>query len=134
IEDWHYINHAPSIVQKLTRREQMGCMGMPGTTLALYHTRSSTMLPPVLTVYRLKSPLKVQGMQQEVQSIDTILMMLAPDNVSNEVLEVLSFISSLLVQQSGAANLFANGNEYEIKQFLAFQLTQFIKQQHILEE
>src|SRR5699024_657471 len=89
---------------------------------------------PVFTVYRLKSPLKVQGMQQEVQSIDTILMMLAPDNVSNEVLEVLSFISSLLVQQSGAANLFANGSEYEIKQFLAFQLTQFIKQQHILEE
>src|SRR5699024_6863717 len=131
---WHYINHAPTIVQKLTSREQMGGMGMPGTTLALYHTRSSTVLQPVFTVYRLKSPLKVQGMQQEVQSIDTILMMLAHDNVSNEVLEVLSFISSLLVQQSGSAKLFANGSEYEIKQFLDFQLTQYIKQQHILEE
>src|SRR5699024_9678490 len=101
LEDWHFIDHAPTIVQKLTSREQMGGMGTAGTTLALYHTRSSTVLQPVFTVYRLKSPLKVQCMQQEVQSIDTILMMLAPDNVSNEVLEVLSFISSLLVQQSG---------------------------------
>src|SRR5699024_2690171 len=121
LEDWHFVDHAPTIVQKLTSREQMGGMGMPGTTLALYHTSSSTVLQPVFTVYRLESPLTVPGMQQEVQSIDTVLMMLAPDNVSSEVLAVLSFISSLLVQQSGAANLFANGSEYEIKQFLAFQ-------------
>src|SRR5699024_4812488 len=99
-----------------------------------YHTRASTVLQPVFTVYRQKSPSKVQSMQQEAQSIDTILMMLAPDNVSHEVLEVLIFISSLLLQHSGAPNLCANGNEYEIKQFLAFQLTQFVKQQHILEE
>lgn len=134
LEKWHYINHAPTIVQKLINREKMGGMGMPGSTIALYHTRSNAVLQPVFTIYRLRNPLTVQGMQQESQSIDTILMMLAPDDASDESLEVLSFISSLLVQQSATVKLFTKGNENEIKQFLAFQLTQFIKQQNILEE
>src|SRR5699024_10320469 len=61
LEDWHFIDHAPMIVQKLTSREQMGGMGMPGKNFAFYLIRSRTELQPVLTDYRMTNTIKVQG-------------------------------------------------------------------------
>lgn len=134
LEQLHYITQASAVFQKLIAREALGGMGLPGTTVALHHTRSNAVLQPLFTVYRLRYPIEVQGMQEESLPIDTVLMMLAPEAVSDEALETLSFISSLLVQQEASATLFASGREKEIHQFLAFHLMQFIQQNHILEE
>ena len=134
LEQLHYITQASAVFQKLIAREALGGMGLPGTTVALHHTRSNAVLQPLFTVYRLRNPIEVQGMQEESLPIDTVLMMLAPEAVSDEALETLSFISSLLVQQEASATLFASGREKEIHQFLAFHLMQFIQQNHILEE
>lgn len=134
LEQLHYMTQASAVFQKLVAREALGGMGLPDTTVALYHTRSSSVSQPIFTIYRLKKPLEVQGMQQEALPVDTILMMLAPEKTTDEVLKVLSFISSLLVQQEASATLFAGGSEEEVHQFLAFHLMQFIKRNHILEE
>src|SRR5699024_12107476 len=134
LEQLHYITQASAVFQKLIAREALGGMGLPGTTVALHHTRSNAVLQPLFTVYRLRNPIEVQGMQEESLPIDTVLMMLAPEAVSDEALETLSFISSLLVQQKASATLFASGREKEIHQFLAFHLMQFIQRNHILEE
>lgn len=134
LEQLQYITQASAIFQKLIAREALGGMGLPGTTVALYHTRSTAVVQPIFMVYRLRSPLEVQGMQEGALPIDTILMMLAPEAASDEVLETLSFISSLLVQQEASATLFASGREEEVHQFLAFHLMQFIQRNHILEE
>src|SRR5699024_7846315 len=83
---------------RLLEREKAGGLGVPSTSIILFHTRSRAITHPNLTIYSLRYPISVRGMDGQWMDADTLLFMLAPEAAPQEMLEVFSYVSSLLVK------------------------------------
>lgn len=114
----------PEIVAELlVEREQQGSQMIPDTRLALFHTRSRHIRIPSLSLYRLSEPLLLSGTQETVQEV---LLMLGPRELSRDSLEVLSEISALLLQGEMIA-LLEHGSRDEITRYIADELIEFFR-------
>lgn len=128
LEKCKIINNKEAVLTKLLNREKLGGLGIPNTYLSLFHTRSESVMIPNFSIYTLKEPLTVVGMDGENMEIHRVLLMLAPESPDNTVLEVFSFLSSLVIQEQETVQMFTNDNEQQLKQFLANKLYEFIKE------
>lgn len=108
--------------QRLIQREQSGSQMIPGTAVALFHTRGEEIMRSSLSLYRLESPLIVEAASPS--QLSHFLLMLAPRTLSKEVLEVLSEISAMLLD-TVMINLLEAGNEAEIRDYLTIHLRLF---------
>ncbi|WP_173917159.1 BglG family transcription antiterminator [Halobacillus sp. Marseille-Q1614] len=117
-----------SLVKKaLTEREKLGGLGIPGTGLALYHTRTDEIKQPSFTVHILEDPIKIMGMDQQETEMTTMLLMLAPKDFHQEGLELLSFLSSLIVEDSNAIETLESKDKDKILHYLSNQLHHFLR-------
>ncbi|WP_138493894.1 BglG family transcription antiterminator [Paenibacillus pinistramenti] len=114
--------HPEKITNLLIERDLLGSLVIPDSSLALFHTRSTDILQPSLSLYRLSQPVK---MDQQTD-ITVILIMLAPWELPKESLEVLSEISALLLWPE-LIRLMEQGSEQEVKQFLSSELMGYFK-------
>ena len=126
------IIHPNKIIKKLQEREKLSGLGIPGTSAALYHTRSKDIIQPIFSIYTLTYPLTIQGMDNESMTINTILLMLAPEKAQQEVLEVFSFLSSLLIQDEVSLRLFSSGDREKVKNYLSEQYRTFLLEKNLL--
>lgn len=121
-EEASIIADVPAVVQRLTDRERMATQIIPGTSLALFHTRSRFIQNRAISLYRLTQPMVLgQG-----DSVQVILLMLANRELSRESLEVLSEISSLLLKAE-VVHLLEVGTEEQIRNVLAEELLSFFE-------
>ncbi|WP_096272481.1 BglG family transcription antiterminator [Paucisalibacillus globulus] len=126
------IIHPNKIIKKLQEREKLSGLGIPGTSAALYHTRSKDIIQPIFSIFTLTYPLTIQGMDNESMTINTILLMLAPEKAQQEVLEVFSFLSSLLIQDEVSLRLFSSGDQEKVKNYLSEQYRTFLLEKNLL--
>ncbi|WP_412977228.1 BglG family transcription antiterminator [Ornithinibacillus sp. 179-J 7C1 HS] len=131
LEALEIIRNKRVIHDKLIKREQISGLGIPNTSMSLYHARSDEVVKPCFRVYTLPNPILVRGMDEADMEINTILLMLAPENTSKEVLEILSYISNLLIQREENIRLFELGDEIKIKEFLTKQFQRFLKEKNL---
>ncbi|GGI44559.1 transcriptional regulator MtlR [Paenibacillus marchantiophytorum] len=118
------IEEVGPIVNLLLERERLSSQVIPDTGLALFHIRSEQVLRPSFTLFRLKEDLPLEsGIPSEVKQL---LLMLGPQKLSKESLEVLSEISSLLLIPE-MIELLKSGNQTEIKQFISQELAAFLE-------
>ena len=122
------IQSVSPVVEALLKREERGGLGIPGTRLALYHTRSELVNRPSFTVYSLKKPFLIKAMDQSEISADTLLLLLSPEKVSSQALEVLSYISSMFIENEEGVALFQSGDTKAISSYLATQFEQFFEE------
>ena len=116
---------------KLIERAQLGGVGIPETKLALYHTRDNHILSPTFTIYRLRKPIQITGMDGNRMDMNTILLMLSPQSVNSEVIEIMSSISGLLIQEPKAIELLEEADEDAIKRFLSEHFFNYIQQKQV---
>ncbi|MGI8314858.1 BglG family transcription antiterminator [Halobacillus mangrovi] len=116
-----------SITKYLLDREKVGGLGIPDTGLALYHTRQDYIPVPSFTVILLDGPLSIQGMDGEPMESNVFILMLAPRDISKEGLEVLSFLSTLLIEDPVSTETFQSRDEGLIKKYVSNQIHQFFK-------
>jgi mannitol operon transcriptional antiterminator len=114
-----FVSETNGVVQALIEREKIAGLGIPGTSLALYHTKSDLVNEISFTIARLSQPITVIGMDGSEVVINTILLMLSPLDTTDESLEVLSGISSLIIRDEQSINVFQNGSENEILDLMA---------------
>ncbi|MDY0396131.1 PRD domain-containing protein [Virgibacillus halophilus] len=55
------ITNKTAVLEKLLQREKIGGLGIPGSTLALFHTRSDDILTAVFQIYDLEEALHLRG-------------------------------------------------------------------------
>lgn len=132
LADKKIIRNEEIVFKKLQLREQISGLGIPATSIALYHTRSNAIRKPTFSIYKLNHPLTIRGMDNEQMEMDTVIVMLAPEITHQEVLEILSFLSSLIIQDETSISLFESGDEPKIKQYLSEQLEQFIHEKKLI--
>lgn len=120
------IRSEETVVQALLEREQLGGIGIPDTKLAFFHTRHPDVLTPSFTMHRLSKPVILDGMDQQEMEADTMIVMLAPEANHAEGLEVLSFMSGMIIESDESIALFQSGQEEEIKEWAASKLETFL--------
>jgi mannitol operon transcriptional antiterminator len=123
------IRDQEQVLTHLLNREKIGGLGIPDTPFALYHTRSSAIPVPSFTIYTLTKWQTVTGMHQEEMKVNTILLMLAPESAPQEMLAVLSHISSLIIKDDESKAIFSSGSYEKIYSFLCHQLEKYFYEQ-----
>ncbi|WP_156855261.1 BglG family transcription antiterminator [Oceanobacillus sp. AG] len=126
------IKNSETILTKLMEREQVGGLGIPDTSLALFHTRSRDVPSIHFSIYVLENPRLMRGMDGKEMEVKHILVMLAPKDIQQERLETLSYLSSLLIQEDEAVRLFESADETAIKFYLAERFQMFLKDKRLL--
>ncbi|MFG6149693.1 BglG family transcription antiterminator [Halobacillus sp. B23F22_1] len=129
LEQEEVIQSADGVLEALSEREKVGGLGIPGTKLALYHTRSTEVKRPSFTVHIVDRTIPVKGMDGEEAGVSTILLMLAPQEINKESLEVLSFLSSLIVDDPKGIETLQSQDEDKIMHYMSNQLHQFFKKE-----
>lgn len=126
------IKNSETVFTKLMEREQVGGLGIPDTSLALFHTRSRDVPSIHFSIYVLENPRLMRGMDGKEMEVKHILVMLAPKDIQQESLETLSYLSSLLIQEDEAVRLFESADETAIKFYLAERFQTFLKDKRLL--
>ncbi|PRR70114.1 BglG family transcription antiterminator [Clostridium thermopalmarium] len=107
------------IIKKLIlKREEKGNVVIPGTGVALLHTRSDEMVIPFIGVYRIDEPLCMGSIGFTTEDVDTFLVMIARENESNYILKVLGKVSISLIEKKDFINLLKLSNIADIRNYL----------------
>lgn len=125
LEKKEIIRNKAEIVNKLLEREKLGGLGISNIQLALFHSRNKEIIKPALMLYFLEKPVIVKSMDNKFTNVDKLLLLLAPADISKEGLEILSEISSLLVEEEIISVLAAKKAE-DIRAFFLKSLYRYI--------
>lgn len=120
------IDNKTGVFNALVAREKLSGIGIPNTSLALYHARSEFVRKPSFTIYALKRPVALKGMDDQDMQVNTFLLMLLPENSNSESMEILSYISGLIISDQQSITTFQSQQESIISEFLYQQLNSFI--------
>lgn len=120
------IGDVESVVEALFERERISGIGIPNTQIAFYHTRHENVWKPSFSLHRLEQPITLKGMDGKDMEVSQLVLMLAPDPFHEPGLEVLSFISSTLIESEQSIELFESDRETAIQSFLARKFEQLI--------
>ncbi|ELK43529.1 transcriptional regulator [Brevibacillus agri BAB-2500] len=115
---------AEAVVEQLIAREKLGGLGIPGTSMALFHGRNEAVQKASFTFHRLEQPVLLRSMDEEEMQVDLLLLLLGPKEVPKEGLEVLSEVSSLLIEED-MQNLLQTGEPQRIADYIAGRLYAF---------
>lgn len=119
------VKNPNNVVQAIIDREEKGGIGIPETEIALYHTRAMDVLEPVFVMYVLKYPIQIKGMDNNEMFVRHLVVMLTPIHSSKETLEVLSFISSIIIESDENIQCFQLGNTIKIRELITRRFDEF---------
>ncbi|WP_246943748.1 BglG family transcription antiterminator [Bacillus pinisoli] len=122
LRDKGVVKNSQDVLEELLKREEIGGLGIPGTNMALYHTRSDAVIRSSFTIHRLNRAASVKAMDGTEMKLQTILLMISSKDVSEEGLEILSGISSLIIRDEEVMDHFQSSNEEQIANLLATEL------------
>ncbi len=126
LRDKGVIQDVEEVSEALFAREALSGLGIPETTLALFHTKHPAILKPSFTMYTLREPLRIEAMDGSTIKMKTILLLLAPDSHHAYGMEVLSLISSMIIESEESIQLFQSNDEELIHTQLGRKFEQFL--------
>ncbi|TWT00569.1 BglG family transcription antiterminator [Planomicrobium sp. CPCC 101079] len=112
------ITDAPAVMHQLEEREKKGGLGIPDTTMGLFHCRDDSIQELIFQVAHLEEFCTVEGMDGQSMQIKNLLLMLAPTKMSDREQEILSMISTSLIESAASMMIFSSSNEKMIRQKL----------------
>lgn len=125
LEQLQVIRDKEEVIEKLLERQSLGGLGIPNMRLALFHAKTEAVLRPAVRLYHLDNPLLIKGMDKKYLDVDRILLLLAPARISKEGLEVLSEVSSLLIEDE-LPPILESGNQQRIIAFFTTHLYKYV--------
>ncbi|PRS06184.1 PTS sugar transporter subunit IIA [Bacillus atrophaeus] len=112
------IHDAKKAAVCLLEREKQGGLGIPETGMALYHLKNDEIVLPFFKIYDLSKPYEVNGMDGKPLSMSRVLVMMAPADLPAEGTEILSAISSAIIESKESMKAFQNEGEQALYQRL----------------
>ncbi|WP_456272730.1 BglG family transcription antiterminator [Bacillus sp. AK031] len=127
------IKNYPDVLKQLEEREKKGGLGIPGTKMGLFHCRDENVKELIFQVCHLDQPCPVKGMDGQEMQMKSLLLMLAPEDLSKREQEILSIISTSLIESNISMMIFSSSNEAMIRKkledlFLVYLQTNLIKE------
>ncbi|WP_257351096.1 BglG family transcription antiterminator [Pseudalkalibacillus decolorationis] len=117
-EQEQLVTDATKVLRQLQEREKKGGLGIPKTNMGLYHCRDESIKGLIFQVSHLDEPCIIKGMDGYEVPMKNLLLMLAPENLSLREQEILSLISTSLIENDVAMMIFSSSNEAMIRKKL----------------
>lgn len=115
LEQESLITDADVVFQKLLDREKMGGLGIPHTNMGLFHCRDDSIQELIFQICHLDNPCVIKGMDGKEVTLKHLLLMLSPDKLSIKEQEILSLISTSLIETDTALMIYSSSNEEMIR-------------------
>lgn len=127
------LTNREDVLTSLKERESKGGLGIPETEMALFHCRNKHVQELIFQIVHLEQPLLVKGMDGKNMFIKNLLLMLAPEELGVREQEIVSLISTSLIENNEAIQIFSSANEEMIRErletvFLDYLHTNIIKE------
>jgi mannitol operon transcriptional antiterminator len=121
------------VLGQLMEREKKGGLGIPNTNMGLFHCRDDNVKQLIFQVAHLDEPCKIKGMDGVEMEMKSLLLMLAPEELSRREQEILSLISTSLIEDQISMMIYSSTNEGVIMKklehlFLDYLQTNLIKE------
>ncbi|UXH46183.1 BglG family transcription antiterminator [Rossellomorea vietnamensis] len=121
------------VLDQLLEREKKGGLGIPNTNMGLFHCRDHNVNKLIFQVAHLDEPCKIKGMDGAEMEMKSLLLMLAPEELSRREQEILSLISTSLIEDHRSMMIYSSTNEAIILKkleeiFLDYLQTNLIKE------
>lgn len=121
---------ANAVVDSLLQREKIGGLGIPGTSLALFHARNDHVLNPSINIIDLNKPKTISSMDSNNIEVKRIILLLAAEKADATVLELMSFVSALIIQSNESIQTFQNASKSMLIKYITNQFfNQFTQKQ-----
>ncbi|MDM8150081.1 BglG family transcription antiterminator [Priestia megaterium] len=132
-EEENLITNARCVMNQLKERENKGGLGIPQTNMALFHCRENHVKELIFQVSHLEQPCTVKGMDGKPMQVRNLLLMLAPEELSEKQQEILSLISTSLIENHEAMIIFSSSNEELIRKKLEDTFHEYLRNNLIKE-
>lgn len=110
-EEEQLLEEPKDVLHSLKERSKKGGLGIPQTNIALFHTRNEHVHQLIFQIAHLPNPCIVKGMDGNDVWMKNLLLMLAPAELSQREQEILSLISTSIIETDEALLIFSSANE-----------------------
>lgn len=108
-------------------KKNYGGFGITHTSLGMFHERHTSISYPVFKVFPLMSPIEMLSLDDKPMKVSTLILLLAPEKLEQVELDVLSYLSALIIEDDYAISTFESQNSQSITQFIVDKLDMYIK-------
>lgn len=115
------------IQNSLTAREQIGSTVISGFSSMLLHSRTSGVKELYFGAVRIKTGLNCISSDGKLEKIKFAIVMLAPEVCDKLLLDILSFLSSKLIEETAFIKLLENGTKESVYKSLNMYMDEFYK-------
>ncbi|TYR73319.1 BglG family transcription antiterminator [Rossellomorea vietnamensis] len=112
------LHNTDKVMHELRERERKGGLGIPNTNMGLFHCRSKGIQQLIFQIAHLKEPCIITGMDGIEMPMKSVLLMLAPENLNNREQEVVSLISTSLIEDEKSMMIYSSANGEMIRRKL----------------
>lgn len=105
------LTNPAAVLNSLREREKKGGLGIPETNIALFHARDKHVRELIFQIAHLPNPCLVKGMDGNEVVMKNLLLMLAPAELSLREQEILTLISTNIIESDEAILVFSSANE-----------------------
>ncbi|MDQ0999826.1 mannitol operon transcriptional antiterminator [Neobacillus niacini] len=116
-----------AVLNSLREREKKGGLGIPETNIALFHARDEHVRELIFQITHLPDPCLVKGMDGNEVVMKNLLLMLAPAELTLREQEILSLISTNIIESDEAILVFSSANEELIYKRLESIFVEYLK-------
>jgi mannitol operon transcriptional antiterminator len=107
----YLLTNPAAVLNSLREREKKGGLGIPETNIALFHSRDEHVRELIFQIAHLPDPCLVKGMDGNEVMMKNLLLMLAPEELTLKEQEILSLISTNIIESDEAILVFSSANE-----------------------
>ncbi|MGD7025189.1 BglG family transcription antiterminator [Rossellomorea vietnamensis] len=112
------LHNTDKVMHELRERERKGGLGIPNTNMGLFHCRSEGIQELIFQIAHLKEPCMIMGMDGAEMPMKSLLLMLAPENLNNREQEIVSLISTSLIEDEKSMMIYSSANGEMIRRKL----------------
>ncbi|MGD6969277.1 BglG family transcription antiterminator [Rossellomorea vietnamensis] len=112
------LDNTDKVMHELRERERKGGLGIPNTNMGLFHCRSEGIQELIFQIAHLKEPCMIPGMDGAEMPMKSLLLMLAPKNLNNREQEIVSLISTSLIEDEKSLMIYSSANGEMIRRKL----------------
>ncbi|KAB8139386.1 BglG family transcription antiterminator [Gracilibacillus oryzae] len=127
------ITDAARVLDKLEEREALGGLGIPDTNIGLYHCRDSSVKQLIFQIGHLEHPSLIKGMDGREMKMKNLLLMLSPEELSGKQQEILSLISTSIIENEMTMMIYSSSNERMVKRKLEELFSDYLKNKWVKE-
>lgn len=114
------------LIKSLLSREKWSGFGITGTNLALFHARNAEVTTPIFQIFPMENEMTVPALDGEAMKASTFVVLLAPEKFTQQGLEVMSYISAMLIESEQTTQILESADSSLITSFIIQKLNQFL--------